>query len=66
MTTEELIRLVEGNARAIQAFGNEVTEFKNLLVRILVPSVNKLSPRGLLVYTEVVGVRVPHRPLIMN
>jgi seryl-tRNA synthetase len=29
MTTEELIRLVEGNARAIQAFGNEVTEFKN-------------------------------------
>jgi Mg2+ and Co2+ transporter CorA len=31
MTTEELIRLVEGNARAIQAFGNEITEFKRVV-----------------------------------
>ncbi len=31
MTTEELIRLVEGNARAIQAFGNEIAEFKRVV-----------------------------------
>jgi seryl-tRNA synthetase len=31
MTTEELIRLIEGNARAIQAFGNEIAEFKRVV-----------------------------------
>jgi seryl-tRNA synthetase len=31
MTTEELVQLVEGNARAIQALGNEIAEFKRVV-----------------------------------
>ncbi len=31
MTTEELRQLIEGNARAIQVFGNEIAEFKKVV-----------------------------------